>query len=213
MTDLFEQQQQYYDRLIAWTSLKEWLCSDDFKERALADFVFSRTSLHREVEERKERHWRWWGGDSRGKELRRLVRRVPEVWREQGWVAFEAVYDGRPRTVEHSSATLSKARSFYRDGHQYETSSSTYRWAESVLGEKVRTNYSYVVVLSAAVYREWINEVGAETVEGKTRNELAELLGVSKGLANGLVRWLISTGTWAESRDKRGRRELRRVNQ
>jgi transposase len=187
------------------------LCSDDFKERAVADFVFEHTSLGQEVEARKKEHWQWWKGDERGKQLQHLVHRVPKVWEEEGWVAFETTYDGRPRTVEYNSATLSRAHSLYRDGHQFETPDSSYNWARSVLGETVRTHYRYVVVLSTAVYREWFDEVGAETVEGKTRGELAELLGVSKGLANSLVRWLVSTGTW-ELRKNNSRRELRRVN-
>jgi hypothetical protein len=212
MKDLTEQQQEEYERLLAWTSLKEWLCSDDFKERAAADFVFKHTSLGQEVEARKEKHWQWWRGDKRGEELKHLLKRVPRVWEEEGWVAFETVYDGRPRTVEYSSATLSKAHSLYKDGHQYETRDSSYKWAESVLGEKVRTHYNYVVVLSTAVYREWLEEVGPEPVEGKTRSELAEVLGVSKGLANGLARWLLSTGTW-ELKKNNSRRELWRSKQ
>jgi hypothetical protein len=211
--DLTERQQAEQERLLAWTALKEWLCSENFKERAPADYVWKQTSLGQEVEARRaESGWQWYKGDERGTELYDLLKKVPEVWKEQGWVAFETVYDGRPRRVEYSSETLSKARGLYRDGHQYETPDSSYRWAESVLGEKVRTRYNYVVVLSAAVYREWVEEVGGETLEGKTRSDLAELLGVGKGLANGLVRWLLSTGTWAERRDKTGRRELRRVN-
>ena len=212
MKDFTKKQLEEDERLLAWTALKEWLCSDDFKERALADFVFKHTSLGQEVEARKNEHWQWWKGDERGKQLEHLVDKLREVWVEEGWVAFETVYDGRPRRVEYSSSTLSKARGLYRDGHQFETPDSSYRWAESVLGEKVRTRYNYVVVLSAAVYREWVEEVGGETLEGKTRSELAELLGVGKELANSLARWLASTGAWTERRDKTGRRELRRVN-
>lgn len=213
MKDLDERQQEEQEKLLAWAALKDWLCSEDFKERAPADYVWKQTSLGREVEARRAEQGTWWyKGDKRGAELWHLFFRVPEVWKEQGWVSFETVYDGRPRRVEYSSSTLSKARGLYRDGHQFETPDSSYRWAESVLGEKVRKRYSYLVVLSASVYREWVEEVGGETLEGKTRRDLAELLGVSKGLANGLTRWLVSTGTWREHRDKNGRRELRRVN-
>ena len=201
-------------RQLAWKTLEEWLTSDNFKETAPLEVALAQTSLWKEVEERKADHWQWWKGDDRGHELRELVRRVPQVWEEGGWATTETVVRGRPRQTKYSEATLSKARRVFADGHQGETTESTYRWAESVLGETVRQRSVYLVVLSASVYREFAEAAGAEVLEGITREELAEELDLTKTLANRLVRWLVSTGEWRLTRtEQRGktRRELRRV--
>ena len=210
MEHLQERQQSEYERLLAWTTLKEWLCSEDFKVRATFKFACQRTTLWQEVNARQAEHWHWWQGE-RGRELQRLLRRIPEVWQEQGWATFETTWDGRPRRAEYSESTLRKARQIYRDGHQFETPDSSYRWAESVLGETVRKHYTYLVVVSASVYREWFEEVGEGAVEGKTREEVAELLGVAKPLANELCRWITSTGNWKVVKNN-CRREMRRVD-
>lgn len=208
--------QTQLERDLAWTCFKEWLVSENFADRAPLVVALSQTSLWKEVEERKADHWHWWSGDDRGPELRELVCRVPQVWEEEGWATTETVVRGRPRQTEYSEATLSKARRSYAEGHQGETPERTYKWAESVLGETVRQRTVYLVVVSASVYREFVDAVGEGELENRTREELADRLGLSKPLANRLVRWLLSTGEWELKRSRNSeerKRVLRRVKQ
>lgn len=208
--------EQQLERDLAWTCFKEWLVSSRFADKAPLKVALEQTSLWKEVETRKAEHWQWWRGDSRGQELRHLLRRVPEVWQEEGWATTETVVRGRPRRSEYNSETVSRALRVYAEGHQRETSQSTYRWAESVLGETVRASTVYLVVVSASVFREFVDAVGEGELDGRTREELAERLGLSKPLANRVVRWLLSTGEWELKRGRTGeerKRELRRVKQ
>ena len=208
--------QTQLERDLAWTCFKEWLVSENFADRAPLEVALAETSLWKEVEERKADHWQWWKGDDRGHELRELVRRVPQVWEEEGWATTETVVRGRPRRTEYSHVTLSKAHKVFAEGHQHETTQSTYKWAESVLGETVRQRSVYLVVVSASVYREFVDAVGEGELAGRTREELADRLSLSKPLANRLVRWLVSTGEWELKRSRNGeerKRVLRRVKQ
>lgn len=212
MEDLLDLQ----ERNFAWTCFKEWLLSPIFQNRAPLEVAMGETSLFKEIERRKETHWQWWRGDDRGNQLRHLLKRVPEIWEEEGWASTETIYRGRRRKSEYASSVISAAQAIYHDGHQFELNESTYRWAQSVLGETVRQNTIYLVTISTSVYREYLESIGPQAVEGKTRDELVIELGFPKPLINDFVRWILSTGDWEDKQRRvkgERRRELRRIEQ
>ncbi len=216
MTDLANTLEQIQLRELALKALSQWLSSENFKERAPWKVAWSETSLAKEVERRRIANgWQWCVGEE-GQQLKKLVQDIQRAWLEYGWVRVETRRVGRPRTAEYDQHTLAKARRLYRDGVQGYTSDSTYVWAESVLGETTNKNPPQVIVIQERVHRELLFAVGEKELEGLTRVQIAELLGVSQSYTNRFVRWLLGTGRWKEVRLRDGEsreRVLRRAKQ
>ena len=216
MTDLPIALEGIQLRQLALKALAQWLSSDNFKERASWRVVWAETSLGKEVERRRSTDgWQWTVGEE-GEQLKKLVQDVQKAWVENGWVRVESRRVGRPRTADYDRDTLAKARRLYREGVQGYTSDSSYAWAQSVLGETMNNNPPQIVVIQERVHRELLDSIGEEELEGLSRVQVAELLGLSKPYTNRFVRWLLRTGGWKEARLRDGEireRVLRRIKQ
>lgn len=201
-------------RPIAWQALREWLASPNYKEKANFDVVWAATSLGQEVERRRQEHWQWWAGNE-GEALAELVKGVQQAWLDYGWVRGEQEKLGRPRTTDYPRSTLIKAHRLYGNGVQGYRPNSTYRWAESILGERSRYGPVRVIVISETVYRELLEAAGEDVLEGLTRAQVAEMLDLPKTASDRFCRWLLKGREWCEVKTKRkgGTREsvLRRV--
>jgi hypothetical protein len=202
-------------RALAWVALREWLAADDFKPVARLSKVWASTSIGQEIERRRKRHWQWWkGGDGRGEELRDLYRQIPEVWMREGWVTYEQHKVGRPRRATHPPETVMKALRIYRDGNQGSVTDKSFQWAASILGENTARYESQLITVSDSINLELLGEIGDENIDGLTRAELAETVGLPNTYTNRLVRWMLTTGEWKEVQELReGKKErrLRRV--
>lgn len=216
MTDLADALEQTQLRELALKALSQWLSSENFKERASWKIAWAETSLAKEVERRRTAEgWQWAVGEE-GQQLKKLVQDVQRAWVENGWVRVETRRVGRPRTADYDRDTLAKARRLYREGVQGYTSDSSYAWAESVLGETTNKNPPQVIVVQESVHQELLDVVGENDLEGLTRVQIAELLGLSRSYTNRFVRWLLGTGRWKEVRLRDGEsreRVLRRADQ
>lgn len=199
---------------LALKALTQWLCSDNFRPRAPFSEVWAVTSLGREMTRRREEYGVWRSGDEGG-QIKRLAHDVQRTWVENGWVRLESRRLGRPRSAEYSSEVLNKARRLtnYGRGQGYRADSS-FRWAESVLGETVNNNPTQLVVVHESVHEALLDAAGADELLGLTRAQIAELLGLTKKYSDRFVRWLVATGEWKEVRIKDAttrERVLRRV--
>lgn len=204
-------------RAMAWVVLREWLAADDYEPIARYSKVWSRTSIGKEIEERQKQHWQWWKGeDGRGEELRELKRQISSIWKKEGWVTYQQRRQGRPRRAEHSTETVRRAMSAYRDGIQRSVTDKTYKWSRSILGENTSENEPLVIAVSDRINEEIMEEIGQEQLEGMTRAELAEAIGLPPTYTNRMVRWMLASGEWEERQEQVGgkrERRIRRVNQ
>lgn len=201
-------------RPIAWQALREWLASPNYKEKANFDVVWAATSLSKEVDRRRQEHWQWWVGNE-GEELAALVKGVRQTWLDYGWVREETEKLGRPRRTDYPRSTLIKAQRLYGNGVQGYRPDSSYRWAESILGERNRYGPLRLIVISEVVYSELLEAAGEEVPEGLTRAQVAEILDLPKTASDRFCRWLLKSGEWQEVKTNKedGSREsvLRRV--
>lgn len=190
-------------RALALVALREWLAHPDWKPDEKLSKVWDSTSLGQEVRRREADHWQWWKGDARGAQLRHLHRAIPERWEQEGWVEIKQHRQGRPRRAEHPASRVSRALSAYRDGHgEGRVTEKTYRWAESILGERNTYNEARVVTPTTKLLEELAEAAGDENLDGRTRQQLAEELNLTAALANHLTRWLQETGEWEEKQER-----------
>lgn len=112
--------------------------------------------------------------------------------RESGWFRVEHRKVGRPRTLDFSPA----------EEHRAERKLSWFVWNRSekteqhlnrVAGYSQPSN-AWVVTLQDAVWRDLLVDVTAAKLEGKTREEVAELLSVPKKVAKAFVLYLTKNG-------------------
>ncbi len=185
----------------ALQTLKEWLSSERFRERAQFETAWAETSLAKEIERRRREDWQWWADDD-GRRLKELCLDIQRTWVESGWVRLETRTVGRPRVAEHPTEVLNKARRIYNEGVQGYRADSSYRWAESILGESVGNRTTKLIVIHESIHRELLEAVGEENIEGLSRLEVATVVGLSKPYTNRFVRWLVSTGKWREVRTR-----------
>lgn len=204
-------------RPLAWQALREWLASPNYREVAKADVVWAATSLGQEIERRRVDQQQWWDGPD-GERLSELRRGVWDFWLNSGWLRLEQARLGRPRRSEYSHQLLRKAWRLYNyGGPQAYRPDGTYRWAESVLGERKKYGPTKLAVVSDAVYSELLMAAGEDTLEGLSRAQVAEVLDLPKTASDRFCRWLLKTGQWSEAKTKKsdGSREsvLRRLPQ
>jgi hypothetical protein len=194
---------------IALRALREWLCSENYRDRERWRKVWEETSLFKKEQD----EWNSTQGMKRGWALGRTVL---DYWLAKGWVKGESPRLGAPRRVEHSHEVISAAWKVYGDGCQGFTSDATWQWAESILGERTNHNSYWVLVITAKVYDEVFSRLDPEELEGLTREETAELLDLPKKFANSFVRHLVENHDWeiATTKVERStRRVLRRTTQ
>lgn len=164
---------------LALRALREWLSSDNFRNRATVKEVFTNLATN-----------------SFGPEVGLSRDEIIRCWRENDWARIENKRLGAPRKDEHSEETLRKAHMIYNNGCQGYVCDSTWKWAESVLNERTRKHKTFVVVVSDSVFEALVSEVGETSLDGLTREELAEVLDLPKKVANQLVRHLVTSDRW-----------------
>ena len=199
---------------LALRALREWLSSENYREREVWYRCFEDTFIGRTLKEREE-DWHY-KGPLTTKALLKLRGDLADVWVRKGWTMKEQPRLGRRRKTEYDEETLKKARHVYGDGNQGYVSDATWRWAQAVLGETSNQNPVYFVVVSPKVHEELFRRLEPEELEGLTREEVAELLDLPKKFANSFVRYLVQHHDWelATTKVERStRRVLRRTTQ
>ena len=185
---------------LAFRTLREWLCSENYRQKADPDLVRSETTLGREVlRRRNESHAPW--RDEEAVRLARLWNDLLQCWCKNRWARFESPRRGRPRTAEYTESTLRKARHIYH-GPQGFRPDSTWKWAQSVLGDSSLHTKTHLVVTHEGVHEELYSKLDPEDLEGLDREELAVLLDLPKKFANHFVRYLVENKGWEVAKTK-----------
>ena len=174
----------------------EWLSSDDFEPEARSETFLATLTVwntYKNLEKRvgythpelqqSERSW---------EETR-------DALLASGWFKVQQHTVGRPRTLDFSVAEQNSADGKLR-WHVRDRSERTEKHLERVRGDSQRSNY-WVVTVRENVWRDLLVETTAAAVEGKTRDELVNLLGVTKKVANAFFRYLLENG-WQETKPR-----------
>lgn len=136
-----------------------------------------------------------------------------EIWLQANWVTTCTTAKGRPRKAEYSEKQISRAHSIlHGQSGFYEGGSSGSRyWAQCVLNEHSTRRTLYVVNYDTLIPH-LIDIHGESAVTNKTREEIANILNISKPAANRIVKELTASGGWTVTKALYGkRRELRAV--
>jgi hypothetical protein len=196
-------------------TLQEWICSENFKERATYFEIEKETTLGRRFikYQTEDQFWK----ENEYKRLKKLLQSVYSFWKEQDWVYEETTRNGRPRRAEYSREVISKALKyshlpFYAKGGGEDTMYRSEYWSKSILGELSVQSWVRLVVLKENVFQHLYTNLGAEFFSGCTREEVAEKLHLPKPFVNELCRWLQRGGEWDIKQSKRNG-ERRRVMQ
>ena len=179
---------------LAFRTLQEWLCSKNFRQKAESHLVRRETTLGQEWLRRyNESQMPWW--DEETVRLGRIWKDLLECWCKYRWARFERARRGRPRTAQYPESTLRKARRIYVGAQGYRPD-STWKWAQSVLGESTVHAKTYLVVLHEGVHEELYTKLDPDDLDGLTRDEVAFLLDLPKKFANHFVRYLVVYKGW-----------------
>lgn len=187
-------------RELAFRTLREWLCSENYRQKADPDLVRSETTLGREVLRRRNETQAPWR-DEEAVRLGRLWNDLLQCWCKNRWARFESPRRGRPRTTEYTESTLRKARNIYH-GPQGFRPDSTWKWAQSVLGDSSRHTKTHLLVTHEGVHDELYSKLDPDDLESLTREDVAELLDLPKKFANHFVRYLVETKGWEVAKTK-----------
>lgn len=202
-------------RVIAFRTLREWLCFENFRSRAPINEALDATWIGTSISNLKEKEgWQWFRTEE-GRYLQQLNRDITTLWVDCGWVNLECPRLGRRRVAEYSTETVKKALAIWNNGCQGYVKDSTWRWASSVLGETSNRNDLFVVTLTDEVFEEVYRQVDPQDIEGCSREELSVLLDLPKRVANHFVRYLVDSHGWAvreTTREGRKSRVLRRCS-
>jgi hypothetical protein len=196
---------------LALRTLREWLCSENYRQDADPELVQRETTLGRELLKRRDESAAPWR-DKEAVRLGRLWNDLVQCWCENHWARYEWPRRGRPRRVEYSESTLRKARNIYH-GPQGFRPSSTWKWAQSVLGDRTNHRKTHLVVTHEGVHEELYSKLDPKDLEGLNREEVAQLLDLPKKFANHFVRYLVEHKEWEVAKTKYGegtKRALRR---
>ena len=181
-------------RELAFRTLREWLCSENYRQKADPDLVRIETSLGREVLRRYNESQTPWR-DEEAVRLGRLWHDLLQCWCKNRWARFESPRRGRPRTTEYTESTLRKARNIYH-GIQGFRPDSTWKWAQSVLGDSSHHTKTHLLVTHEGVHEELYTKLDPDALDGLTRDEVAFLLDLPKKFANHFVRYLALYQGW-----------------
>lgn len=200
---------------IAVQTLQEWLCSENFKEKATYYEISAETTVGRHYLKylAEDQYWK----DSAYTRARDLNEKVYDYWRLHHWVYEETTRNGRPRRVEYSDSVVSKAMRYLNPPFRIEdsTEDSLYKsvsWSRSILGQTSTQTWIRLVVIKDNIFRQIYSKTGVEFFTGKTREEITEVLHLPKPFVNELCRWLQRSGNWeVVYRKEKGvrRREMR----
>ena len=179
----------------ALRAVLEWLTSDDYKDEARWNVVrgtFTVWNTVRDVDylyvhllkEEKLQQWQTW-------------KETEDALKNSSWFRGEWRTLGRPRTRDFSPK---QERAAQRREEQYGwvVSERAAKDLRRVAGESQRGS-EWVVTLTDNVWRDLLKQTDPETLEGRTRDELATLLKVNRKVTNSFVRYLLSNG-WRESK-------------
>lgn len=200
---------------VAVQTLQEWICSENFKEKATYDEISCETTLGRHYlnYQREDQYWK----DSGYIRARDLNESIYEYWIEQKWVYEETTRNGRPRSAEYPNSVISKAMRYLNPPFRIEDAheDSLYKsvaWSRSILGQTSTQVWIRLVVIKDNIFRQIYSKTGVEFFTGRTREEIAEILHLPKPFVNELCRWLQRSGNWEVAyRKVKGvrRREMR----
>ena len=184
----------------------EWLSSDDFEPEARSETFLATLTV-----------WNTYKNlEKRVGYTHPELQQAERSWEEtrdallaSGWFKVQQHTVGRPRTLDFSVAEQNSAEGKLR-WHFRDRSVRTEKHLERVRGDSQRSN-AWVVTVRDAVWRDLLVGTSATAVEGKTRDELVNLLGITKNVANAFVRYLLLNG-WRESkvRTRDGRKRVLR---
>ena len=181
---------------IAFRTLREWLCCNDFRGRSPIEEALDTTWLGRAIQDLKERKgWQWYKSEE-GRYLQQLKKEVIDTWLENGWVQLSCPRLGRRRVAEYSSNTIRKAMAIWNNGCQGYVSDSSWSWAGSVLGENSNKNKLFIITLTDEVFGEVYRQIDHKDLDGSTREELAVILDLPKRVANHFMRYLVQSDEW-----------------
>lgn len=200
---------------ISILSLQQWICSENFKEKATYEEISAETTVgqHYLKFHAEDQYWK----DDEYIRARDLLDGVYDYWKQHKWVYEETTRNGRPRKVEYSNAVISKAMRYANPPFRVEDSEedSLYKsvdWSRSILGQTSTQVWIKLVVIKDNIFKQIYNKTGVEFFTGRTREEIAELLHLPKPFVNEMCRWLQRTGEWEVAyRKVKGtrRREMR----
>jgi hypothetical protein len=196
-------------------TLQEWICSENFKEKATHLEIARETTLGQRYISYTEEDQYWKDNDYR--KVRDLLWKVYDYWKEQEWAYEETTRNGRPRRVEHHPTTVSKAMRYsdlpfiVTDGEEV-TLYKSIKWSRSILGQSTTQVWVKLVTIKENVFKQIYGQIGLDYFVGKTREELSESLHLPKPFVNELCRWLERTGNWEVKRRKVKGIERREMN-
>lgn len=186
-------------------TLQEWICSENFKEKATHLEIARETTLGQRYIACTEEDQYWKDNDY--KKVRDLLWKVYGYWVEQEWAYEETTRNGRPRRADHHPAVVSKAMRYtdlpfiVTDGGEA-TLYKSVKWSRSILGQSSTQVWVKLVTIKENVFKQIYGQTGLDYFVGKTRDELSESLHLPKPFVNELCRWLERTGSWEVKRRK-----------
>ena len=177
----------------------EWLSSDDFEAEAREKTFLLSLTVYKNYSDLRDKYWLWHGDNPEYLRAERTWRETQNEMFRLGWFQYSEHTVGRPRTLDFSVAEQNTADGKLR-WHVWDRSERTEKHLERVRGDSQRSNY-WVVTVRDNVWRDLLVETTAAAVEGKSRDELVNLLCVTKKVANAFVRYLLQNG-WRETKPR-----------
>jgi hypothetical protein len=197
----------------ALSALLEWISSPLYKQRATWLQIAGGISWCSFLPELFEDMDNFNRHDPDYKLARSKFDAAKEVWLQANWVDSCATTKGRPRKAEYSEKQISRAHSIlHGQSGFYEGGSSGSRyWAQCILNEH-STRRTLYVINYANLASHLIDTYGESTLVNRTREEIANILNISKPAANRIVKELTASGGWTVTKALYGkRRELRPI--
>lgn len=184
---------------LAVQTLQQWICSENFKEKATYEQLDEATFIGQKLMKLREDDQYW--KDNTYKRLKAIQLAIYSYWREHRWVYEETTRNGRPRRAEHSREVKSKAMKYVNppfliEDSEEDTLYKSVYWSKSILGELSVQTWSRIVIIRENIYKQVYSKLGVEFFTGRTRDEIAEVLHLPKPFVNGLCRWLQQSGNW-----------------
>ena len=169
----------------------DWMNSDDFQLKGNIRKLVKASSFYQQIQESIK---------TSGYNYHRTEQLFTEALgyaEENGWIKRTCAVLGRPRTNSYSSWERSRAEYVY--GHP-KTSESTRKKLRSV-ADSVQTHGSQVVTIREGIWKAIYESAPVSLFEGRSREELQQMLNLNPKATNAFWRWLQENG-WKVRRIK-----------